>query len=172
MPGIVHSTAQKVSSSWVGATRPQPQNLWREGAPIWEDSEEYLYARTTMAERIIIGGEDSDEVIEPEARDRLIPEKSRILTKKLAALWPKADTDIEFRWSGTFDATSDGLPLIGPVPGEKGIYAAYGYGGSGITFSFLAAELIGDLVAGGTSPFARLFGGTMNSFMEVREIMA
>ena len=44
------------------------------------------------------------------------------------------------------------MPLIGPVPGAKGVYAAYGYGGNGITFSFLAARLIGDLIAGKTSP--------------------
>jgi glycine/D-amino acid oxidase-like deaminating enzyme len=44
------------------------------------------------------------------------------------------------------------LPLIGPVPGMKGVYAAYGYGGNGITFSFLAAQLIGGLIAGSTSP--------------------
>jgi glycine/D-amino acid oxidase-like deaminating enzyme len=43
------------------------------------------------------------------------------------------------------------LPLIGPVPGKKEIYAAYGYGGNGITFSFLAAQLIGALIAGKTS---------------------
>jgi glycine/D-amino acid oxidase-like deaminating enzyme len=52
---------------------------------------------------------------------------------------------------------ADGLPLIGPVPGAKGIYAAYGYGGNGITFSFLAAQLIGDLIAGSTSPLLRDF---------------
>ena len=49
------------------------------------------------------------------------------------------------------------MPLIGPVPGAKGIYAAYGYGGNGITFSFLAARLIGDLIAGKTSPLLRDF---------------
>jgi glycine/D-amino acid oxidase-like deaminating enzyme len=32
------------------------------------------------------------------------------------------------------------------------LYAAYGYGGNGITFSFLAAQLLGDLIAGKTSP--------------------
>jgi glycine/D-amino acid oxidase-like deaminating enzyme len=152
MPAIIHSTVQAISSSWAIATRPQPQNLWKDGALIWENSKDYLYARTTSAGRIIIGGEDSDENIEPDARDRLIPEKSRVLAQKLAALWPVANIDIEYRWSGTFDTTSDGLPLIGPVPGAKGIYAAYGYGGNGITFSFLAAQLIGDLIAGSTSP--------------------
>ena len=152
MPAIIHSTVQTISSSWAIATRPQPQKVWKDGALIWENSKDYLYARTTSAGRIIIGGEDSDEIIEPDARDRLIPEKSRVLARKLAALWPVADVDIEFRWSGTFDTTSDGLPLIGPVPNATGIYAAYGYGGNGITFSFLAAQLIGDLIAGSTSP--------------------
>jgi len=151
MPAIIHSTIQTVSSSWAIATKPQPQNLWKAGALIWEDSKDYLYARTTSAGRIIIGGEDSEEVTEPEARDRLIPQKARVLAQKLAALWPAADLDIEYRWSGTFDTTSDGLPLIGPVPAAKGIFAAYGYGGNGITFSFLAAQLIGDLIAGSSS---------------------
>jgi glycine/D-amino acid oxidase-like deaminating enzyme len=150
-PAIIHSTVQTISSSWAIATRPQPRKLWKDGALIWENSTDYLYARTTTAGRIIIGGEDSDEVVEPDARDRLIPAKSRLLAQKLAALWPLADIDIEYCWSGTFDTTSDGLPLIGPVPSAKGIYAAYGYGGNGITFSFLAAQLIGDLIAGSTS---------------------
>jgi glycine/D-amino acid oxidase-like deaminating enzyme len=157
MPDIVRSTVHEVSSSWAIATTAQPQNIWNDGTLIWEDAKDYLYARTTRAGRIIVGGEDSTEIIEPDARDRLIPEKSRVLVQRLAALWPAAKPDIEFRWSGTFDTTSDGLPLIGPVPGARGIYAAYGYGGNGITFSFLAACLIGDLIAGKTSPLLRDF---------------
>jgi len=58
-------------------------------ALIWENSKDYLYARTTEARGVSsIGGEDSDEIIEPDARDRLIPEKSRLLAQKLKALWP------------------------------------------------------------------------------------
>jgi glycine/D-amino acid oxidase-like deaminating enzyme len=152
MPDIVQSTVHSVSSSWAIATTPQPEKIWRDGALIWEHSKHYHYARSTKAGRIIIGGEDSDEIVEPDARDHLIPEKSRALARSLTALWPVADTQIDCRWAGTFDTTSDGLPLIGPVPSQKGIYAAYGYGGNGITFSFLAAQLIGDLIAGRTSP--------------------
>jgi hypothetical protein len=118
MPKIIHSTLQTVSSSWAIATAPQPQNIWKGRALIWEDSRDYLYARTTASGRIIIGGEDSDEVIEPEARDALIPEKSRILTEKLRALWPHASRDIANRWAGTFDTTSDGLLLISPALGK------------------------------------------------------
>jgi glycine/D-amino acid oxidase-like deaminating enzyme len=75
LPAIIRSTIQTVSASWAIATTPQPQNVWKGGALIWEDSKDYLYARTTTAGRIIIGGEDSDEVIEPDARDRLILQK-------------------------------------------------------------------------------------------------
>ncbi len=157
MPDIVHSTVQTVSSSWAIATQRQPQNIWKDAALIWENSKDYLYARTTRAGRIIIGGEDSESDIDPAERDRLIPEKSAILARKLAALWPVANTGIEFCWAGAFDTTSDGLPLIGPVPGAKGVYAAYGYGGNGITFSFMAAQLIGDLIAGKSSPLLRDF---------------
>jgi glycine/D-amino acid oxidase-like deaminating enzyme len=157
MPDIVRSNVHQVSSSWAIATVPQPQNVWKDGALIWEDAKDYLYARTTRAGRIIIGGEDSTDIVESEARDQLIPEKSRVLAQRLAALWPRANTEIEFRWAGTFDTTADGLPLIGPVPGVKGVYAAYGYGGNGITFSFLAARMIGDLIAGKTSPLLRDF---------------
>jgi glycine/D-amino acid oxidase-like deaminating enzyme len=157
MPDIVRSSVHQVSSSWAIATVPQPHQVWKDGALTWEDAKDYLYARTTRAGRIIIGGEDSTDIIEPEARDRMIPEKSRVLAQRLAALWPRANTEVEFRWAGTFDTTADGLPLIGPVPGAKGVYAAYGYGGNGITFSFLAARLIGDLIAGKTSPLLRDF---------------
>jgi glycine/D-amino acid oxidase-like deaminating enzyme len=151
MPKIIHSTIQTVSSSWAIATAPQPDNIWKDGALIWENSKDYLYVRTTASGRIIIGGEDSDDVTEPDARDALIPEKSHILAERLGALWPPANPEIAYSWAGTFDTTSDGLPLIGPVPGKKGTYAAYGYGGNGITFSFLAAQLIGGLIAGETS---------------------
>jgi hypothetical protein len=86
MPDIIHSTIHKVSSSWAIATIPQPQKIWKGGALIWEDSTNYLYARTTRAGRIIIGGEDSEQIVEAEERDRLIPEKAEVLVQKLAAL--------------------------------------------------------------------------------------
>jgi glycine/D-amino acid oxidase-like deaminating enzyme len=152
MPKIVRPTIQKVNSSWAIATVSQPQNLWKDGALIWENSEKYHYARTTDDGRIIFGGEDDDKIIEPEARNAAIPEKTRRLTQKLAALWPRAVLDVDFQWSGTFDTTRDGLPLIGAVPGVKNVFAAYGYGGNGITFSYLAAELITAMIGGGTSP--------------------
>jgi glycine/D-amino acid oxidase-like deaminating enzyme len=152
LPNIVRPTIHQVASSFAIATSPQPQNLWKHGALIWEASENYHYARTTQDGRIIFGGEDDHNKIEPSDRDAALPRKAQRLAQRLKALWPRAELDITCRWAGTFDTTQDGLPLIGPVPGCKNTFAAYGYGGNGITFSYLAAELIARLVTGQTSP--------------------
>jgi glycine/D-amino acid oxidase-like deaminating enzyme len=152
VPEIMRSSVQRTASSWAIATPPQPRNLWPEGALIWEASENYHYARTTTDGRIIIGGEDDQKLIEPDARDAATPMKSVRLQEQLKALWPGADNTVDTKWAGTFDTTLDGLPLIGTVPARQNIFAAYGYGGNGITFSYLAAELIAKRIAGGTSP--------------------
>ena len=66
----------------------------------------------------------------------------------LHRLLPDVEACAETAWSGVFGTTADGLPLIGPVPGHPRILAAYGYGGNGITFGFLAAELIAGVIGG------------------------
>ncbi|WP_246668370.1 MULTISPECIES: FAD-dependent oxidoreductase [Bradyrhizobium] len=151
IPDIVKPTAQP-ASSWAIATRRQPGNLWPEQVLIWEASRNYHYARTTADGRIILGGEDDHALIEPEARNDATPAKVDALKDYLNVLWPQASDRVDFSWSGAFDTTRDGLPLIGAVPGCKNIFAAFGYGGNGITFSFLAAELLAALLAGGSSP--------------------
>lgn len=154
MPDFVSSSVHKISSSWAIATPPQPSSaLWRDGALIWEASENYSYARTTRDSRIIMGGEDDDQVTEPEARDRLMPAKADALLHRLNGLWSHAEPVAEFVWSGTFGTTTDGLPLIGRVPGHPRIYAAYGYGGNGITYSYLASRMIAASIAGNIQPW-------------------
>ncbi|HEY2249098.1 MAG TPA: FAD-dependent oxidoreductase [Bradyrhizobium sp.] len=152
MPPIVQGRMQRVSSSWAIATAPQPANLWPERALIWEAAQNYHYARTTEDGRIIFGGEDDRKLVKPAERDAATAAKARTLAQDLKALWPRAETSIDYQWSGTFDTTDDGLPLIGPVNGAPRLCAAYGYGGNGITFSYLAAHLIAAYIAGGTSP--------------------
>lgn len=149
MPDFVTSDLHKVASSWAIATPPQaPGSLWRDGVLLWEASKDYHYTRTTVQNRIIMGGEDDDKIVEPDARDALMPQKANTLLKKLNALWPAADSVAEFVWSGAFGTTTDGLPLIGTVPGHPRIHAAYGYGGNGITFSYLASRIIAAAIAG------------------------
>ena len=100
-PDIVRPKIQRVTSSWAIATAPQPQNLWKDGVLIWEDSKDYHYARTTADGRIIFGGEDDSSLVEPDARDAAVPAKAKLLAQKLAALWPRAALDIDCRWAVT-----------------------------------------------------------------------
>jgi glycine/D-amino acid oxidase-like deaminating enzyme len=125
----------------------EPANFWRDRARIWEDSHPCLYMRTTPGNRIVAGGED-DDTTDAEVRDRKLPAKTMAIQEKMKRLWPKADTRVEHAWCGTFGETVDGLPLIGPVPKTPHVFAAYGYGGNGITFSYLAAQMIGAMLAG------------------------
>lgn len=149
MPDFIKADLHHTSSSWAIATSPQdPAALWRGGVLIWEATDAYSYARTTADNRIIMGGEDDDTMLEPSDRDAAMPAKSATLLKKLAALCPDARADADFVWSGTFGETDDGLPLIGPVPGHPRLFAAYGYGGNGITFSYLASRIVARMIAG------------------------
>jgi len=157
MPDFVASDLHRIASSWAIATPPQPAALWRDGVLIWEASKAYTYARTTPEGRIIVGGEDDGAVVDPEARDALMPDKAAAILRKLSALWPRAEAAAEFVWSGAFGTTGDGLPLIGPVPGHPRIHAAYGYGGNGITFSYLASRMIAASIAGGRRPWFDAF---------------
>ena len=149
MPDFVQSPLHSISSSWANATPPQsPEKLWRDGVLIWEAATDSLYARTTIDHRIIIGGEDDTEMSDPDERNAQTPKKTDVLLTKLHALQPAADAVADKSWSGAFGQTRDGLPLIGAVPGRPRLLAAYGYGGNGITFSYLASRLIAATIAG------------------------
>ncbi|WJH39330.1 FAD-binding oxidoreductase [Aliirhizobium terrae] len=148
MPHFVMPACHTISSSFALATVPQqPDQLWSERALIWEAAEPYIYMRMTADNRIIFGGED-EEIADPQARDALLWDKTMRLKQKLLQLWPKTNATISHAWCGAFGETSDGLPLIGPVPGASRIFAAYGYGGNGITFSYLASRMIAAMISG------------------------
>ncbi len=69
---------------------------------------------------------------------------------------PEAQFDIDFAWAGTFGKTDDGLPYIGSC-GHKRILYALGYGGNGITFSVMAADILRDMILGRKNSDARIF---------------
>lgn len=156
LAGFVPTDGHSVISTYAIATRPQPRAIWPQAALIWEASDPYLYLRATHDGRVICGGED-DEFTDEERRDALIPEKAKRITEKLARLLPGIDTTPDYVWAGAFGTTPSGLPLIGPVPGRRGFHAVMGYGGNGITFSRVAAEVVTASLTGGTDRDADLF---------------
>lgn len=145
MPDFVPAARHSLCTSWALATSPMPDaagSSWGAGALVWEASDPYLYMRTTADGRLIIGGEDED-FADPVRREDLAPKKIDALLAKASQRCPGIGAlEAEFTWSGVFGETDDSLPMIGAVPGRANCLVAYGYGGNGITFSALAADLI------------------------------
>jgi glycine/D-amino acid oxidase-like deaminating enzyme len=90
-------------------------------------------------------------------RDALISEKTRTLKKKFSRLFPDIKLEVAYAWAGTFGETNDGLAYIGVHPRFPRAYFALGYGGNGITFSVIAAEIIRDAILGRKNQDAHLF---------------
>ena len=83
--------------------------------------------------------------------------KTKQLVKDINKLYPHLKFKPEFAWTGTFGSTKDGLPYIGPYEKLPNSYFALGFGGNGITFSLIAAEIITDLILGKENKDLELF---------------
>jgi glycine/D-amino acid oxidase-like deaminating enzyme len=154
MKGIPRK-GNKIISSWSIATRSQPRAIWPTAAMIWEAADPYLYIRTTPRGEIICGGED-EEIGDAALRDAKLPDKAAMLSRKLAALLPGVDAAPAYSWAGSFGDSPVGTPTIGRIPGMPNCYAAMGYGGNGITFSMMAAQMLRGLICGYGDPDADL----------------
>ncbi|MFV3075435.1 NAD(P)/FAD-dependent oxidoreductase [Niveispirillum fermenti] len=156
LPKGARRTRHRIGSTWAIATRPQPRRLWPDRCLIWEASDPYLYVRALPDGRVICGGEDED--FQDEAtRDALLPAKTARLEEKLGKLFPALDVRADYAWCGNFGSTPTGLPTIRQVGGKPTILAILAFGGNGITFSSLAAELLVGMVEGRTDIDAGLF---------------
>lgn len=156
-PAAIDGDFVKLLSTYALAT----QRLARTELPprrplIWEHGAPYFYARTTPDDRIICGGED-EEIVDPAQRDALLTAKTRRVLEKLHRIFPGIQFRAEYSWAGTFAQTHDGLPLIGSTPEMPRCYFALGYGGNGITFSLIAAQIIRGMIREQPDPDAEVF---------------
>jgi glycine/D-amino acid oxidase-like deaminating enzyme len=125
---------------------------------VWESARPYLYMRSTSDGRLIVGGEDVP-FRSTSARDALLPRQIARLSSKYRRLFGADPPPIARAWAGSFAETRDGLPFIGPVPGEDPrIHFALCYGGNGITYSVHAGEVIRAGIEGRTHELAGVFG--------------
>lgn len=135
-------------------TSPLP--VWKDKTLLWNTADPYLYMRLTEDNRIILGGRD-EEFYNPKKRDELIKSKTAALTKDFKKIFPKIELIPEFSWTGTFGSTKDALPYIGTYNKTPHTYYALGFGGNGITFSVIAAQIITDLITSKKNKDASLF---------------
>ena len=145
-PRYLDQKIVKLTSIFALATAPvESFEGWGEDrCLIWETARPYFYARTTGEGRVIMGGAD-EPFATAHKQEKLISLQTRRLETAFARLFPAIPIDVDWRWGGTFGETKDGLPYIGTVPQFPHGYFALGYGGNGITFSYIAAGLLLDL---------------------------
>ncbi|QDZ07013.1 FAD-binding oxidoreductase [Sphingomonas panacisoli] len=145
-----------VGSSYAIATAPGTAPLWGGDALIWEAASPYLYTRATADGRIIAGGEDED-FADADRRDALIGAKSGTIPAKLAAMIDVPDVAVDCAWSAAFGDSPDGLPAIGRAANHDKLWLASAFGGNGVSFAALAAEIIAGDLAGTPDPDAACF---------------
>lgn len=153
---FLQEKVMKLNSTYVFISKPVLGKLWPSNCMIWETARPYLYIRTSTDNRVIVGGED-ELYLNPESRDKKMEIKNKVLLRKFRKLFPEIDLEIDFHWCGVFGETRDGLPYIGIHPEHPNTYFALGYGGNGITFSVIAAEIIRDLYTGVTKGDEKIF---------------
>jgi glycine oxidase len=97
----------------------------------------------------ILAGSTMDEA----GFDRSLSEREMSIVHGSAADLLPALAGVEpvERWADLRPITADGLPVIGPDPGIRGLHYATGYGRNGILLGPLAGRIVAELVATGAS---------------------
>lgn len=122
----------------------------------WNTDSPYLYLRTTADQRILVGGED-ENFKNAFKRDALLNKKQEKLQRTFQKFLPNTLFIEDFSWCGTFGETKDGLPYIGMHAKFPNSYFCLGFGGNGITFSAIGAELIVGMMKGETNLLSHFF---------------
>lgn len=155
---VIHFIDKKIVDfycTYAAATAPviEANSIWQGRTLLWNTDDPYLYLRCTQDNRIIIGGHD-ERFSNKVTRELLLDKKIQMLEKDFTRIFPGHHYKAEYGWSGTFGKTKDALPYIGEFKKE---YYALGFGGNGITFSTIAAEILSNLLQGKDHPDAAIF---------------
>ena len=144
-----------IQRSYALVTRPIPNfEGWYEKALIWETARPYLYLRTTVDKRIIIGGLDDRKAKAPS--EKKIQKHTKKLLDELHELFPQYDIKADYLYGASFGKSKDSLPFIGQHPERPNHYYLLGLGGNGTVYSMLGSKILADLVMGRENDDAHL----------------
>ncbi|UFM66501.1 FAD-binding oxidoreductase [Paracoccus sp. MA] len=156
LPQLV-SAHHRIISTWALASAEGVRHpAWLRDFLVWEAADPYLYFRTTPTGRIIAGGEDEaspDAYQDPEKLRRNAAEIARKLRETCGIRIGRP----AYRWAAAFGDSDDGLPIFDAVPGCRRCHAVMGFGGNGITYSVIAAEVTTRRIDGHADPDADLY---------------
>ncbi|HZT41752.1 MAG TPA: FAD-dependent oxidoreductase [Chthonomonadaceae bacterium] len=115
-----------------------------------------LHVRPTSAGGLLLGADDTDALVSPEAesRHRFPVEAPRLLLERAARALPglpaaPMEKDLLARVC-IRPIPADGFPIVGALPGVEGVYVAVTH--SGVTLGLLLADLLAQEIRSGTVP--------------------
>ena len=114
-----------------------------------------LYVATYDDADHVLAGLHSEELVsegaDPDGYDRdADPEYLADTRSALQSRMPGLPLgDVERAWAGLYPVSPDGLPIVGPAPGDPSVILAVGGGGSGIQLSPVMGALAADWIAHG-----------------------
>jgi glycine/D-amino acid oxidase-like deaminating enzyme len=144
----------KPTRGQVVATEPLAERLYerphyaRHGFDYWQQ---------LLDGRLVVGGRrDTDLAGETTAEEATTPEVQAALETLIRELVGQLPA-ITHRWSGIFGTTPDDLPLVGPVPGQEGVWVSRGYSGHGNVLGLACGDLVAKAILGRREPELELF---------------
>ncbi|MGE0142046.1 MAG: NAD(P)/FAD-dependent oxidoreductase [Planctomycetota bacterium] len=135
------------------ATETLPNEL-ASGFPHYAMSSNFCYEYFRMHDRrFVVGGMRwsvpgeqlgilDDRSFEPRVSERLLDYVGRHFPALAGRSFPHV-------WTGIMAGTSDGLPLLGALPGRPGEFALLGFNGYGLSFAFLAGHSLAEQIVDG-----------------------
>lgn len=119
--------------------------LWHERALIWETARPYLYMRSTVDNRLVIGGLD-EHFAKPTSNMQKITQHAEQLLQQAQQLFPHYTLTADYMYCASFGESTDHLPVIGRHPRYDNEFYLAGYGGNGTVYSMIGAcELLAQL---------------------------
>lgn len=126
---------------------------YRMGWPATKDltAPDKIYTRPWSGGAMLVGtGDHGDPLDDPDTlTDHVDGEHLARIGELMAHRVPSfADAEYAAGWTGPYDITPDWNPIVGPVPGEDGVFVAVGFGGHGFKLSPTIGESLAQTVLG------------------------
>lgn len=131
------------------------KDLWYKNCTIIDNGTPYTYIRTTPDNRIIIGGEDINDL---DYDLNKIDNSYNTLKGKLRTLFPNINNfTIDYKYNGVFADSKECIPYIGEHNDFPNFYFCLGYGSNGVLYSTFGAEMLANLYLGIKDPNLDIF---------------
>jgi D-amino-acid dehydrogenase len=119
----------------------RPQGNASLARPVLDADNGYCLAPMQQGIRLTTGAEfaDRDAAPTPVQFDRLLP--------AARGLFPLGEAVEAKPWMGSRPCFADSRPVIGPAPGQPGLWLAFGHAHWGLTLSAITGRLVADLVS-------------------------